>query len=174
MEIVWKNIKDIKPYPGNAKVHTLEQVTMVAKSLKEFGWKQPIVIDNDNYVIVGHCRVMGAKKNGDKKVPCVIAEDLTDEQIKAYRLADNKTNESEWIDNLLKTELEGITDIDMSEFGFEEEDPESLPELKKVELKPYTKVHYLITADINIHDKILKYIKKLEEIEGVEIESAHN
>ena len=120
MTIVMKKIAEIKPY-GNNPRHNESAVDAVASSIKEFGWKQPLVIDKDNVIVVGHTRYLSAKKLGLTEVPCHIADDLTEEQIAAYRLADNKTNElATWDFEKLKVELEGISDIDMSQFGFEE------------------------------------------------------
>lgn len=119
MEIIYKAISELKPYAQNAKLHPAEQITHIANSIKEFGFKQPIVIDTQGEVIAGHGRLEAAKKLKLDTVPCLIADDLTDEQIKAFRLADNKTNESEFDFELLNVELEGIIDIDMGDFGFE-------------------------------------------------------
>ena len=120
MTIVMKKITEIKPYDNNPR-HNEAAVDAVASSIKEFGWKQPLVIDKDNVIVVGHTRYLSAKKLGFSEVPCLIADDLTEEQISAYRLADNKTNElATWDFEKLKAELEGISDIDMSQFGFEE------------------------------------------------------
>ena len=120
MTIVMKKISEIKPYENNPR-HNEAAVDAVANSIKEFGWKQPLVIDKDNVIVVGHTRWLSAKKLGLDEVPCLIADDLTEEQISAYRLADNKTNElATWDFEKLKAELEGISDIDMSQFGFEE------------------------------------------------------
>lgn len=111
-------VRDIKPYEKNAKKHSAEQVEHIANSIKEFGFKQPLVVDADNVLVIGHGRLLAAKKLGMKEVPCVRADDLTPEQIKALRLADNKTNESDWEAELLNIELDDITDIDMGLFGF--------------------------------------------------------
>jgi len=124
MEIINKNINELKPYSKNVKKHTKEQIEYVANSIEKFGWKQPIVIDLRDVVIIGHCRLEAAKKLKFNTVPCIIADDLTDEQIKALRLADNKTNESEWDLELLGEELDEIFSIDMNFFGFVEKDIE--------------------------------------------------
>ena len=125
MQIVEKGIKDIKPYEKNPRKND-SAVDAVANSIKEFGFRVPVVIDKDGVIVCGHTRYKAAKKLGLDKVPCVIADDLTEEQIKAYRLADNKVSElAEWDIDLLGEELDGIFDIDMSDFGFdlsEEED----------------------------------------------------
>ena len=119
MNIIEKNLKDIKPYEKNPRKND-NAVEYVANSIKEFGFQQPIVIDKDGVIVAGHTRYKASKKLGLEKVPCIIADDLTDEQIKAYRLADNKVSEkSEWDFDLLGEELDGIFDIDMSEFDFD-------------------------------------------------------
>lgn len=120
MEIEWIAVDEVIPYENNPRKNEAS-IDKVAASIKEFGFKQPIVIDKNGIVVVGHTRLEAAKRLGWEKVPCIRANDLTDEQAKAYRLADNKVGESsEWEFNLLGEELGSIFEIDMSEFGFEE------------------------------------------------------
>lgn len=127
MQIVEKKIADIKPYEKNPRKND-SAVDAVANSIEQFGFKVPVVIDKDNVIVCGHTRYKAAKKLGLDKVPCVIADDLTEEQIKAYRLADNKVSElAEWDIDLLDEELNDIFDIDMSDFGFNLEDEEDTP-----------------------------------------------
>ena len=126
MKIEYKDINDLIPYALNQKEHPQSQINQIASSLREFGFKQPIVIDKNNQIIVGHGRYEGAKKLGLNEVPCLIADDLTDAQIKAYRIADNKLNESEWNEDLLRLELENLKELDfdfsdLMEFNFDEE-----------------------------------------------------
>lgn len=118
LNIVYKPIKELKPYKKNAKKHSKEQVEQIANSIKEFGFTQPVIIDKHNSVVAGHGRILGAKKAGLKQVPTVCLEDLTEEQIKAYRLVDNKLNESDWDSDLLKQSLDEIAEMDMEVFGF--------------------------------------------------------
>lgn len=119
-----KNIKitDIKPYPKNQKKHPREQIELVKKSLKEFGFQQPLVLDKDNVIIVGHCRFEASKELGIEEVPCVIANDLTPEQIKAYRITDNRSNESDWDYQALIEELQTMDEAMKELTGFTEED----------------------------------------------------
>lgn len=118
MQIIDKKIGEIKPYEKNPRKND-NAVDAVASSISQFGFKNPIVIDGNNVIICGHTRYKAAQKLGLDVVPCVVASDLTDEQIKAYRLADNKVAElAEWDIDLLGEELDGIFDIDMSDFGF--------------------------------------------------------
>ena len=126
MNIVNKKISEIKAYEKNPRKND-DAVKYVANSIKEFGFKVPIVIDKNNVIVAGHTRVKAAKSLGMTEVPCIIADDLTEKQIKAFRLADNKTAEmSEWDFEQLANELAGITDLDMSSFGFEAEDEEGI------------------------------------------------
>lgn len=118
-ETVMMPIGDLIPY-GNNPRHNKDAVSKVAASLREFGFRQPIVADKDNVIIVGHTRLQAAKKLRMKEVPVLVADDLSEEQVRAYRLADNKTAEfAEWDVDLLQDELAEILDIDMEEFGFE-------------------------------------------------------
>lgn len=104
------DIKKIVPYVNNPRKND-RAVDVVASSLKEFGWKQPIVIDKENVIVVGHTRYMAAQKLGMTEVPTIVADELTDNQIKAYRIADNKTAQySEWDDELLVLELRDLHD----------------------------------------------------------------
>ena len=105
MDIINVKTEDIKSYHKNAKKHPQKQVSLIAKSLLEFGFNQPLVLDKDNSIIVGHGRLEGAKKAGIEEVPVLYRENLTPKQIKAYRLADNKLNESDWAMDLVIEEL---------------------------------------------------------------------
>ncbi|MBQ2580804.1 MAG: ParB N-terminal domain-containing protein [Ruminococcus sp.] len=113
-------VSELIPYENNPRNNMLA-VDAVTESIRNFGFKVPIVIDSENVIVCGHTRLMAAKKLGLDKVPCIVADDLTDEQIKAFRLADNKTAElAEWDFSKLEAELAELADIDMSQFGFEE------------------------------------------------------
>lgn len=119
MNIIYKKIDEVIPYEKNPRKND-EAVKYVAESIKEFGFKVPIIIDSNNVIIAGHTRLKASKKLGYKEVPCIIADDLTPEQIKAFRLADNKVGEmAEWDLDLLNEELEDIIDINMEDFGFD-------------------------------------------------------
>ena len=122
LQIIEKSITEITPYEKNPRKND-EAVEYVANSIKEFGFKVPIVIDKNGVIVAGHTRYKAAQELGLEKLPCVIADDLTEEQVKAFRLADNKVGElAEWDFDLLDGELDDIFDIDMSEFGFSFED----------------------------------------------------
>ena len=113
-----KNIagKDLIPYEKNTKKHDDVQINNVAESIKQYGFVQPIVIDKNNVVVIGHCRLLAAKKLKMQEVPCVCVEDLTEEQVKALRIVDNKSNESDWLNDILELEL---PDVDLSDFDFD-------------------------------------------------------
>lgn len=119
MQIIEKSIDELKPYEKNPRKND-KSVDKVAQSIDQFGFRVPVVIDKDNVIVCEHTRYKAAKKLHLASVPCVVADDLTDEQIKAYRLADNKVGEdSEWDIDLLQGELDDIIDIDMADFGFD-------------------------------------------------------
>ena len=121
MQIIEKELSWLKPYANNPRDNE-SAVEPVANSIKEFGFKVPIVATSDGEIINGHTRFKASKMLGLEKVPVIIADDLTDEQIKAFRLADNKTGEiADWNESLLIKELEELDDLDfdMGQFGFE-------------------------------------------------------
>lgn len=118
LEIKYVNIEDIKPYENNPRFND-NAVEYVKNSIKEFGFKVPMILDKDNKIVCGHTRYKSALELGIKEIPVIYADDLTEEQIKAFRIADNKVSEfAEWDIELLAEELENI-DIDMTEFGVE-------------------------------------------------------
>jgi len=119
MKIVIKKVEDLIPYINNPRKND-DAVDAVASSIKHFGFKVPIVIDAKNEVIAGHTRLKAAKKLGMDQVPCIVADDLNENQIKAFRLADNKVSElAVWDDALLGIEMFSIQDIDLLSFGFD-------------------------------------------------------
>lgn len=168
MNIIEKSITEVKPYEKNPRKND-QSVDKVANSIKEFGFKVPIVIDKHNVIVCGHTRYKAAKKLGLSVVPCVVADDLTEEQIKAYRLADNKVGEdSLWDMDLLTEELGDILDLDMSDFGFdlteeseevvEDEFEAGLPEEPKAKLGDIYQLgnHRLMCGDSTSIDDVEK------------------
>lgn len=118
MQIVYKHLNEIKPYENNPRIND-GAVEAVMKSISEFGFKIPIIIDNNNIIIAGHTRYKAAKGLNIQSVPCITADDMTPEQVKAFRIIDNKTTEfSDWDFEKLKQEFSEI-DFDFSQFGFE-------------------------------------------------------
>ena len=119
MKVLDLKVSDITPFENNPRNND-EAVEPVLNSIKQFGFKVPIVIDKNNIIVTGHTRYKAAKKMKLDKVPCIIADDLTEEQIKAFRLADNKVGEiATWDFNALELELSEIENIDMEDFNFE-------------------------------------------------------
>ena len=113
MNIVSKKIEDLKPYKNNPRKHPEKSVEFVANSIKEFGFKVPILIDKNNEIIAGHTRLLASQKLGLEKVPCIVVDDLTPKQVRAFRIADNKASEfSEWDDELLSVEFEELKELD--------------------------------------------------------------
>ena len=118
MIIVEKNIAELREYENNPR-HNENAIDAVAASIKEFGFKVPIVIDENNVIIAGHTRRKAAEKLGMTLVPCIVADDLTPEQIKAFRLADNKVSElAGWDFEKMEQELAELSEFDMTQFGF--------------------------------------------------------
>lgn len=119
MKIINKKLEELKPYENNPRFND-DAVKYVANSIKEFGFKVPIIIDKDGVIVAGHTRYKASLELGLEEVPCIVADDLTPAQIKAFRIAENKTNDlASWNDDLLGEELKGLMDdIDMTDFGF--------------------------------------------------------
>lgn len=133
MNVIDKKLSELKPYEKNPRKND-EAVKYVMKSIKEFGFKVPIIIDKNNVIVCGHTRYKASKKLKLETVPCIIADDLTEEQIKAFRLADNKVSEkAEWDFDLLNDELNSIFDFDMTDFGFEFDNAEEKPTQEVIE-----------------------------------------
>src|SRR5574344_443251 len=173
LNVVTMKIADLKAYENNPRKNE-KAVNAVANSINSFGFKVPVIIDKNNVVVAGHTRLMACKKLGIDEVPCVIADDLTEDQIKAFRIADNKTAElADWDFDKLKEEL-GSIDIDMEQFGFtdlekimdrevmedEFDENEALPE------NPYAKKgdvfiigkHRVMCGDATSKDDVLKLV----------------
>ena len=148
LQIEQINISELIPYEKNPRINE-GAVEYLANSIKEFGFRNPIVIDKDNVIVCGHTRLLAAKRINLETVPCVKADDLTDEQIRAYRLADNKISEfSQWDDKLLSDELDALMDFDMSDFGFFDDDEED-EEAAEEELKPEVEFTEILEEENN-------------------------
>lgn len=148
MTIKNKRLADITPYAQNAKNHDKKQIDNVAESIKQYGFVQPIVIDRDGVIVIGHCRALAAKQLGMDEVPCVCVDDLTPEQVRALRLVDKKTNESPWDIDLLSLELD---DLDLTGFDFDWGMPEAEePEVEEDEAPDVDEINPPITKVGNI------------------------
>jgi len=147
MKIENMKIEAIKPYPGNAKAHPRNQVNKIAQSIQEYGFQVPILLDKENVIITGHGRLLAAKKLKMESVPTVRMDHLTDAQVRAFRLMDNRSNESDWLPEDLANELKLLSlegfDLELTGFdGVEIEklfdikegltDPDEVPEVPKV------------------------------------------
>lgn len=168
MNIINIELKKIKQYEKNPRKND-EAVGPVAESIKEFGFKCPIILDKNNVIIAGHTRYKAAKQLKLKEVPCIVADDLTEEQIKAFRLVDNKVGEiAEWDFDLLNMELEDIS-FDMSSFGFnilnEEETKEVEEDEYEVELPTEPKAKYGDIYQLGKHKLMCGDSTKIEDVE---------
>ena len=174
-------IKDIKPYERNAKKHDETQIKNVMESIKQFGFAQPLVVDKDNVLIIGHCRLIAAKRLKLKEVPVVRMDELTQEQVDKLRLLDNKLNESEWDFDLL---AEDILELDFSDFDIDWDLPEDIEEnteiekdislsLEEKELSQYQYIHYLVTIKTGDESKYQEIIEHLKEM-GAEVKETKN
>lgn len=124
LEVKWQSIETIQEYARNPKKHSEEQIEKVARSISSFGWRTAIIVDKAGVIIAGHSRYRAAKALGMKTVPVMVASDMTEDQVSAYRIADNKVAESEWDTKLLKFELGSLDlrGIDMTLTGFDLEE----------------------------------------------------
>ena len=128
MQIENRTLSNIKPYKNNPR-RSVKTIAKIVTSIKEFGFKQPLVLDKEGVIIVGHSRYLAAKELGLETVPCVIAKELTPQQIRAYRIADNRiAQDGEWDTDLLAIELSEInnSDFDFTKTGFTQAELESL------------------------------------------------
>ena len=136
MKIENRKIETLKPYEKNAKKHDKTQINNVAESIRQYGFVQPIVVDRNGVIVIGHCRALAAQKLGMEEVPCVCVDELTPEQVNALRLVDNKSNESDWDLDLLKDEL---PELDLSAFNFDGDCPKSQKKLLRTKYPKLTK-----------------------------------
>ena len=168
MDILELQVSDLVPYENNPRKND-EAVDKVALSISAFGFKVPIVIDKDNVIVTGHTRLKAAKKLGLTTVPCIRADDLTEEQIKAFRLADNKVGEfSEWDEDKLMKELEALGDIDMSLYGFEFPSDDDLEEEDDTYSNATNIPQYEITGEVPSLDELVDIEKTNELLEEIE------
>ncbi len=169
MQIVNKSIDELREYENNPRNND-GAVDYVANSIKEFGFKVPILVDKNNIIVAGHTRYKASKKLGITEVPCIVADDLSDEQIKAFRLVDNKSNEfATWNKELLNLELESFMDFDIELFDFniekdlkdviDDEYEVELPKEPKSKMGDIYKLgnHFLMCGDITN----INHLKKL-------------
>ena len=171
MKVEYVPLGEIHPYENNPRLNDTAMVA-VENSIKEFGFRVPILVDSNGVIVAGHTRYKAAKHLGMKEVPVICIDDLTDEQIKAFRIADNSAGSvAEWDDDLLALELSDL-DFDMSKFGLElgeEEEEEEAQSgdkyapMKKMELRAFEHYDYLVF----VFDNQFDFMKAAQEF-GVE------
>ena len=145
MDIRKIKITDLKEYGNNPVIHSKEQINKLAEIIKQYGFRQPIVIDKDYIIVAGHGRLQAVKKLGYREIDCVVADDLSEEEIRAYRLADNKIKElSSWDEDLLRIELLNLETISPEILGFEDSE---LKLLRETELKEINEAKLKIDED---------------------------
>jgi ParB family chromosome partitioning protein len=164
MNIIWKPINEVTPYEKNPRIHSETTIARIAKSIKDFGWTQPIVIDGKNIILAGHGRHLAALSLNMVQVPCVLVDDLSEAQKKAYRIIDNKlVTDSAWDDELLQQELNDLVDLDfkVDDFGLDDlhgdkvldetDEWKDMPEFEQDnQIAPYSvKVHFRTIEDLN-------------------------
>ena len=163
LKIEYINIDDIKTYPNNAKLHPAEQIEQIKKSIQEFGFNDPIAIDENNTIIEGHGRYIACKELDIKEVPIIRLDELNDEQKRAYMLVHNKlTMNTDFDIELLNDELENIVNIDMTQFDFELEELDSDIEYRDLSDKVIDKYEIIVELENEIEQENL-YNKLNEE-----------
>lgn len=169
MNIIEMSVEELIPYENNPRKND-DAVEKVALSISAFGFKVPIVIDANNVIVTGHTRLRAAKKLGITMVPCIKADDLTDEQIKAFRLADNKVAEfSQWDEEKLMKELDELGTIDMSLYGFDFPDDEEGEEEQDDTYTDKTNIpQYDITGDVPELSELVDEQKTKELLEEID------
>jgi len=178
LKIEYIAIDKLTPYAGNSKIHTREQIGHIVNSVNEFGFNDPLgVCGADNVILEGNGRLEAAKLLGITELPCVRLDHLSEEERCAYVIAHNAVNlETGFDDGKLFAELEKLQkSYDLKNFGLDTEKFfVTVDKLQEQFLKPYRRVHYLISLDVNDNDKMLEILESIKKIGGVEIESSAN
>ena len=175
IDLRYQKVSELREYANNPRDNNKKAVDAVAQSIQEFGFRSPILVDENNEIIAGHTRLLASKQLGIEEVPTIVVSDLTEEQITAYRIADNKTNElSQWDDTKLKAELDKIQEIPMDKFGVTL--MKELEQMEKERKERYTKKvdipQYQIKGDkpelYDLVDKT-KYNELMSQIEDYDL-----
>lgn len=178
MNIIEKPISELKPYKNNPKIHTESQIQQIMKSIElTKGLRQPIVIDKDNVIVCGHGRYEACKRLGFESIPCELVDDLTEDEVKAYRLIDNRISEGEYDLAMEYEELQEIESVDMDDYGFETFDIEEIEEVDGYDKHNDERDSFEKTFTFPIEKKqqITNYLKKhYDEIISYIIEQAEN
>lgn len=169
VEITYKKINELTPNPNNPRKND-EAVEYVANSIKEFGFRNPLIIDEKNMIWCGNTRYKASLKLGLEEIPCIVVKDLTEAQIKAFSLADNKVSEfAEWDNKFLNMYIEELnTDIDMGIFGFNVETMFSIDDLEYIEGYDYNNddreyFNKTFTFPVKYKKEIISYLKKNQD-----------
>ena len=178
LKVEYIDVVKLTPYERNCKIHTAEQIRHIASSIEQFGFNDPLgVWGEDNIVLEGNGRLEALRFLGIKEAPCLRLDHLSDEERRAYTIAHNHLNlETGFDEKELLRQLNELQDsIDLEALGIESEKYITrLNSLEKKELTPFVRVHYMISLDVNDHDKIVDLIGQIREIEGVQVESTLN
>lgn len=177
LKIEYIEINKLNHFENNSKIHTKEQIEHIANSIKEFGFNDPLgVAGDENIVLEGNGRVEAAKMLGLTKLPCVRLDHMSKEEQQAYVIVHNSLNlETGFDDGILFQELKKLQEFDFTNFGIDvDKYLKTCIRVQKRLLKPIKKVHYLISLDINLNDKIIHLIERMKRIVGVEVESTTN
>lgn len=175
MKIQMIETDKIIPYENNNKIHPENQIKIIAESIKKFKFDQPIVIDENNIVIKGHGRLLAAQQLGLEKCPVIIRTDMSEAEKKASRIADNKSNESEWDFAALDIELAELKemdfDIDWMEFGKNKKERGGM---ETIRIKPYKKTHILLSFPPERIIDIKEHLEKILEFDFIDYEQSSN
>ncbi|MGI6269808.1 MAG: ParB/Srx family N-terminal domain-containing protein [Candidatus Howiella sp.] len=168
-------LERLTPYARNSKLHTPAQIRHIANSIEAFGFNDPLAVCGpENIVLEGNGRIEAARLLGMTRLPCVRLDHLSEAEQRAYIIAHNALNlETGFDESILTQELEALRQFTFDDFGLQTERYlADLSDLRELTLRPYEKVHYLISLDINQNDQVAGLIKQLAETEGVEVESS--
>ncbi len=178
LKIEYISIDKLTPYDRNTKIHTEKQIEHIENSIAKLGFNDPLGIYGENNIVLeGNGRIEAAKRLKMSELPCVRLDYLSKDEMRAYVIVHNSLNlETGFDDMKLMRELRELQSaFDFGDYGIKlEQFDEKLTSLKKSFLKPYNKVHYLISLDVNLNDKVIELINALQRVEGVEVESSLN
>ena len=168
-------LEKLTPYAKNSKLHTPAQIRHIANSIEKFGFNDPLAVCGpENTVLEGNGRIEAARLLGFKTLPCVRLDHLSREEQRAYIIAHNALNlETGFDEAVLMQELEELRQFQFDDFGLQTEKYiADLHDWQEQTLRPYRKVHYLVTLDINQNDRVVGLLRQLAEMEGIEVESS--
>lgn len=168
MEIVYKNVDELIAYENNSRTHSKEQIEQICNSINDFGFTNPILIDENNMIIAGHGRLEAGRKLGMEELPCIVLKDLTEVQKRAYVIADNKLAlNAGWNEELLKEELKNLKelDFDLSLIGFKDDEIEDIIE-EEIDEEPEVEFTEVLGEE---HNYIVLYFDN--EVDWLQAES---